>query len=154
MRSGLSRDAFAHLVGCGTSQLFKYSKEGLPPRMNSGVRAAILSQAVQQEVIASNAALREAIGKLSKGETRLKETSMPENFLGDAEPHEDVKIVEGGITDVTGTVPLGGSSDVGGTGDSAASADVGASTGAAGLVPTTTHKPDNDDDIVNSDLLT
>lgn len=46
---------------------------------------------------------------------------------------DNIKITEGGITDVTGTVALGGSSDVGGTTDAAATADVGATTGAAGL---------------------
>lgn len=51
-----------------------------------------------------------------------------------AQPDE-VRITEGGITDATGTVPLGGSSDVGGTGDAAASSDVGASTGAGALGP-------------------
>jgi hypothetical protein len=66
--SGLGRQEFAALVGCGTSQLFKYQKEGLPPRMNRSVRAAILTQAVQQGVIAQNAALREAIRKLSKAD--------------------------------------------------------------------------------------
>ena len=62
--SGLERQQFAERVGCGTSQLFKYQKEGLPPRMNSLVRAAILEQAIQHSVVASNAALREAIRKL------------------------------------------------------------------------------------------
>jgi hypothetical protein len=51
----------------------------------------------------------------------------------DHESNDDVKIIEGGLTDATGTVALGGSSDIGGTGESAASADIGASTGAAGL---------------------
>ena len=63
-RSGLSRLEFSESVGCGTSQLFKYQKEGLPPRMNSHVRAAILEQAAQHGVVTSNAALREAIRKL------------------------------------------------------------------------------------------
>ena len=46
---------------------------------------------------------------------------------------DEVKITQGGITDATGTVPLGGSSDVGGTGDAIAAADVGATTGAGAL---------------------
>ena len=50
---------------------------------------------------------------------------------------DDAKIVEGGITDISGTVPLGGSSDVGGTGDALASGDVGATTGAGALGPGT-----------------
>ncbi len=58
---------------------------------------------------------------------------------GDSGASEAVKIVEGGITDVTATVPLGGSSDVGGTGDAAASADIRASTGAAGLDTSATN---------------
>jgi hypothetical protein len=62
--SGLSRGDFAAVVGCGTSQLFKYQKEGLPPRMNSEVRAALLEQAVQYSIVPSNAARREAIRKL------------------------------------------------------------------------------------------
>lgn len=66
-RSGLSRQEFAELVGCGTSQLFKYQKEGLPPRMNRLVRAAILNQAVEHGVKMQNAVLRESIRKLSKG---------------------------------------------------------------------------------------
>jgi hypothetical protein len=66
-KSGLSRQEFAELVGCGTSQLFKYQKEGLPPRMNKLVQANILEQAVQHGVIQSNAALRAEIAKLSKG---------------------------------------------------------------------------------------
>jgi hypothetical protein len=52
---------------------------------------------------------------------------------GIADDGDDVIITEGGITDVTGTIPLGGSSDVGGTGNAAATADIGATTGAAGL---------------------
>ena len=52
-----------------------------------------------------------------------------------ATPSDEIKVIEGGITDATGTVPLGGSSDVGGTGDAIASADVGATTGAGALGP-------------------
>ncbi len=62
--SGLERQAFAALVGCGTSQLWKYQHEGLPPRVNCAVRAAILEQAAAHAVIPGNAALREAIRKL------------------------------------------------------------------------------------------
>lgn len=62
--SGLEQLEFAARVGCGTSQLWKYRQEGLPPRMNSLVHAAILEQAVQHAVISSNASLREAIRKL------------------------------------------------------------------------------------------
>ena len=49
---------------------------------------------------------------------------------GEGPRPDAVEITDGGITDVSGTVPLGGSSDVGGTGDSDANADVGATTGA------------------------
>lgn len=66
-RSGLTRHEFAQRVGCGTSQLFKYQKEGLPPRMNSSVRARVLEQAVDTGVVASSAALRAGIAKLLKG---------------------------------------------------------------------------------------
>jgi len=66
-RSGLSRQEFAARVGCGTSQLFKYQKEGLPPRMNRLVQANILQVAVETEVLPSNAVLRATIAKLSKG---------------------------------------------------------------------------------------
>ena len=62
--SGQSRQDFAALVGCGTSQLWKYQKEGLPPRMNSVVRASMLEQAAQRGVVTMNAARREAIRKL------------------------------------------------------------------------------------------
>jgi len=48
--SGLSRLEFAELVGCGSSQIFKYQKEGLPPRMNQAVKAHILKMAAQAGV--------------------------------------------------------------------------------------------------------
>jgi hypothetical protein len=66
-RSGLERLEFAESVGCGTSQLWKYSKEGLPPRMNREVRARILQHAARLGVLQPNAALRSAIRKLEKG---------------------------------------------------------------------------------------
>lgn len=66
-RRGLSRQEFAAQVGCGTSQLFKYEKEGLPPRMNRLVRAAILAQAMHFGVTPSTAAMRAKISSLSKG---------------------------------------------------------------------------------------
>jgi hypothetical protein len=53
--SGLSRLEFAERVGCGTSQLFKYQKEGLPPRMNAEVKQNILSMAVELGVIPKSA---------------------------------------------------------------------------------------------------
>lgn len=65
-RSGLSRDQLAQQLGCGTSQLFKYEKEGLPPRMNRVVRGAILQLGVETEVLPGNAATRALIAKLSK----------------------------------------------------------------------------------------
>src|SRR5687767_10321446 len=49
--SGLSRLEFAERVGCGTSQLFKYQKEGLPPRMNKEIKAEILRLAVEAGII-------------------------------------------------------------------------------------------------------
>lgn len=64
--SGQSRQEFAALVGCGTSQLWKYQKEGLPPRMNPLVRASLLEQAAQRGVVPLNAARREAIRKLRR----------------------------------------------------------------------------------------
>jgi hypothetical protein len=54
-------------VGCGTSQLFKYQKEGLPPRLNRIVHANILRMALQTGVLPQNAALLALINKLSKG---------------------------------------------------------------------------------------
>ena len=74
----------------------------------------------------------------------------------DTNADEEIEIVEGGITDVNGLVPLGGSSDVGGTGNPESTADIGASTGAAGLVPaesTSTETSEEMDDIRDSDLL-
>lgn len=65
--SGLTRQEFSAHVGCGTSQLFKYQKEGLPPRMNRLVHANILQMAIEAGVLAPNAGLRATIGKLSKG---------------------------------------------------------------------------------------
>lgn len=70
-RSGLSRDELAQQIGCGTSQLFKYEKEGLPPRMNREVRAAILQLGVDTEVLAGNAVARATISKLSKEQLRI-----------------------------------------------------------------------------------
>ena len=67
-RSGLSRQEFAATVGCGTSQLFKYQKEGLPPRMNKLVRANILEMAMEMGVLPESVALRANISKLAKGE--------------------------------------------------------------------------------------
>lgn len=67
-RSGLSRQEFAAHVGCGTSQLFKYEKEGLPPRMDRLVRAGILAEAVKHGVVSENASVRAEIQKLSKGQ--------------------------------------------------------------------------------------
>lgn len=64
--SGLSRLEFARKVGCGTSQLFKYQQEGLPPTMDKLVRANILRAAVEAGVVADNAAARSEIAKLSK----------------------------------------------------------------------------------------
>jgi len=49
--SGMSRLEFAAHVGCGTSQLFKYQKEGLPPRMNKEVKENIFNMAVQVGVV-------------------------------------------------------------------------------------------------------
>ena len=80
------------------------------------------------------------------------DTDIPKNTNSD----DEIKIVEGGITDVNGLVPLGGSSDVGGTGHPESTADIGASTGAAGLVPaesTSTESDEATDDIRDSDLL-
>lgn len=54
------------------------------------------------------------------------------NLISQEADTDNVQVTEGGITDVTGTVPLGGSSDVGGTSITDATADIGASTGAAG----------------------
>lgn len=68
--SGLTRQEFAQQVGCGTSQLFKYGQEGLPPRMDRAVRAAILQSAVQYGIVPGNAALRAGIQKLAKGSTK------------------------------------------------------------------------------------
>jgi hypothetical protein len=65
-RSGRSRDELAQQLGCGTSQLFKYEKEGLPPRMNRQVRAAILQLGVETQVLPANAATRALIAKLAK----------------------------------------------------------------------------------------
>lgn len=60
---------FAAQVGCGASQMWKYQKEGLPPRMNRLVRANILEAASQAGVISHNACLRNRVQKLSKGAT-------------------------------------------------------------------------------------
>jgi len=73
-RSGLSRLEFAQKVGCGTSQLFKYQQEGLPPTMNKVVRANILRAAIETGVVADNAAARAEIAKLSGGRTAERDT--------------------------------------------------------------------------------
>jgi DNA-binding transcriptional regulator YiaG len=65
-RTGLSREEVAQQLGCGTSQLFKYEKEGLPPRMNRAVRAAILQLGIDTGVLADNALTRATISKLAK----------------------------------------------------------------------------------------
>ena len=65
-RTGCNREELAQQLGCGTSQLFKYEKEGLPPRMNRQVRAAILQLGIETQVLTGNAALRSVISKLSK----------------------------------------------------------------------------------------
>ena len=67
-RTGLTREEVAQQLGCGTSQLFKYEKEGLPPRMNRTVRAAILQLGIETQVLPGNAALRATIAKLAKTE--------------------------------------------------------------------------------------
>lgn len=67
-RTGLSREEVAQQLGCGTSQLFKYEKEGLPPRMNREVRAAILRLGIETKVLPANAATRATITKLSKAD--------------------------------------------------------------------------------------
>lgn len=66
--TGLSREELAQRLGCGTSQLFKYEKEGLPPRMNREVRAAILELGVETRVLPATAATRAGIAKLAKGD--------------------------------------------------------------------------------------
>jgi hypothetical protein len=65
-KTGLPRDEVAQRLGCGTSQLFKYEKEGLPPRMNREVRAEILRLGIETQVLPENAATRATISKLSK----------------------------------------------------------------------------------------
>ena len=65
-RTGPSREEVAQRLGCGTSQLFKYEKEGLPPRMNRQVRAAILQLGLETEVLPANATTRATIAKLAK----------------------------------------------------------------------------------------
>jgi DNA-binding transcriptional regulator YiaG len=65
-RTGLSREELAQQLGCGTSQLFKYEKEGLPPRMNKEVKAAILQLGIETQVLPANAATRAVVSKLSK----------------------------------------------------------------------------------------
>ena len=69
-RSGRSRDELAQHLGCGTSQLFKYEKEGLPPRMNRQVRAAILQLGTETGVLPANAGMRAIIAKLAKAGQR------------------------------------------------------------------------------------
>ena len=70
--TGMSRLEFAEYVGCGTSQLFKYEKEGLPPKSNKLVRANILKLAIQHGVLAENAARRKNVEKLAKGEKTVQ----------------------------------------------------------------------------------
>jgi len=67
--TGRNREEVAELLGCGTSQLFKYEKEGLPPRMNREVRAAILQLGIETQVLPANAAMRTTISKLAKTTT-------------------------------------------------------------------------------------
>lgn len=66
-RTGSSPQELCKQLGCGTSQLFKYQKEGLPPRMNRQVRAAILQLGIETGVLPDNAVARASISKLSKG---------------------------------------------------------------------------------------
>lgn len=66
-QSGLSRQELAEQLGCGTSQLFKYQKEGLPPRMDRLVRARILQLGIDTGVLAPNALMRANVSKLAKG---------------------------------------------------------------------------------------
>ncbi|HEX8371886.1 MAG TPA: hypothetical protein VF585_03830 [Chthoniobacterales bacterium] len=66
-RSGLTRHDFAADVGCGTSQIFKYQEEGLPPRMNRLVRSNILRRAMEFGIVPETAAARAEIQKLAKG---------------------------------------------------------------------------------------
>jgi hypothetical protein len=65
--SGMTHQDFAAHVGCGSSQMWKYQKEGLPPRMNRQVRANILELASQAGVLPQNARVRVLVQKLSKG---------------------------------------------------------------------------------------
>ena len=81
-RSGLTRQEFAEKVGCGTSQIFKYQKEGLPPRMNRDVRAHILKAAVETGVLPPNAPLRASINKLSKGKDGSKVKKLSDGEAG------------------------------------------------------------------------
>lgn len=78
-RSGLSRGEFAERVGCGTSQLFKYQKEGLPPRLNRNVHANILRMALETGVLPRNSALLARIEKLSKGIKTAENAGSDEN---------------------------------------------------------------------------
>lgn len=66
-RSGLTRQEFAAEVGCGTSQLYKYQQEGLPPWMDRLVRANILQRAMEAGVVSANATARAEVQKLAKG---------------------------------------------------------------------------------------
>ncbi len=66
-KSGLTPTEVCERVGCGTSQLFKYQKEGLPPRMNRRVRAALLQLGMETGVLPANALVRASVAKLSKG---------------------------------------------------------------------------------------
>ena len=85
-QSGLSREEFSQRVGCGTSQLFKYQKEGLPPRLNRMVHANILRMALETGVLPQNAALLARIDKLSKG------TKIIEKHESNAPNNEEIKI--------------------------------------------------------------
>jgi hypothetical protein len=64
----LSHQEFAQQVGCGASQMWKYMHEGLPPRMNRAVKAAILDAAEEAGILPQSAALRERRRKLASHE--------------------------------------------------------------------------------------
>ena len=70
-QTGLGIQELSAKLGCGTSQLFKYQKEGLPPRMNREVRAAIVQLGVEMGVLADNAVARSSVNKLTKGRSTL-----------------------------------------------------------------------------------
>ena len=83
-RTGLSAQELCERLGCGTSQLFKYQKEGLPPRMNREVRAAILKLGIETGVLPDNALARASIAKLGKQPRRRKEASPEDDEPGQA----------------------------------------------------------------------